>query len=131
MKYASPCLTLLLLLTPLGCGSNAQSNTKLPIRVTHQGQPVPDIEVRLHPDPQKPPVLQGLTGANGEARWLSGDPDELAPSTTVVVALESRSDGGWILDGKFADPRTTPIQLEWNTDTGTHVELPDDALRPL
>ncbi len=99
------------------------------VAVIYESSPLADVQVRLHASPTGPVIAQGVSAANGTARFAETPTPE--PSE-YFVSLASLGDGGWILDAKYLEPADSGIKLKpLATTDGQRIEIPRGAVRPL
>ncbi|MCG8648935.1 MAG: hypothetical protein MI861_03835, partial [Pirellulales bacterium] len=67
------------------------------VRVMYQGQPLGDVQVRLHETRGGPVLAQSISRQDGNA-YFTQLPSPEPPKYFITV--ESLSDGGWILNAK-------------------------------
>ncbi len=129
------CLSLM-----LGCGQAAR-DTATPTGpfavVKCDGQAVLDIHVLFYRADRDTnvPTLEGFADLQGRIYLrpvTDGDPQMLHESMSVKVAIISQGNGDWMLDPKYADPKTSGLQISYQAETSpTVIELPKSAIKPL
>lgn len=115
----------------LGCDSDS-SDAELPtttVAIVYQGNPLADVQIRLHESSGGPTLAQAITRADGKA--VFGELPSPEPAK-YFVSLESVGDGGWILDTRILDRQKPPLQLQpFATEPHQRMELPDRSVKPL
>jgi hypothetical protein len=119
-----------------GCESDGTVSSGYTARVTMDGDPIQDLEVRVHVpaggSTAGPVVLRGITGPNGSASLLLEDgADAPASGEEVGISLEAVSDGSWTINRRFADPQTSELQRALPAEGPLEIELPAGALSVL
>ncbi len=116
----------------VGCGpgDTARSEPNGPsVAVSYQSDPLADVEVSLHATSTGPALAKAISASDGRAHFADVPSPE---PTQYFVSLQSQSDGGWILDSKFAAAANSGFRLKplAGNDQQT-IELPRGAVRPL
>lgn len=131
IRVAQVCFVLGCLLT-CGCSESksvADVSGQPYVRVIHQGQPLGDIQVRLHESQGGPVLAQSISRQDGKAHFAEVPSPE--PSN-YFVTVESISDGGWILDAKACKKLSQNTSLEaFESSREQRIEIPNGAVRPL
>lgn len=99
------------------------------VRVVYQGQPLGDVQVRLHETLEGPVLAQSISHQDGNA-YFAEVPSPEPPKYFVTV--ESISDGGWILDAKACQEISKSISLEpLESSPEQRIEIPKGAIQQL
>lgn len=127
-------LTLLLLgsVIAIGCGkshSQADLSGAPYVSITHQGKPLPDVQVRLHEHAGGPVIVQSISRRDGNAYFTDVPAPEPAK---YFVTVESISDGGWMLDSKACEELSKSVSLEpLESASSQQIEIPKHAVKIL
>ena len=96
------------------------------IQVMYQGQPIGDVQVRLHQTQGGPVIAQSVSRQDGHAYFsqvLSPEPSR------YFVTQESLSDGSWMLDSQACQKLSQNISLDpLKSSPGQRIEIPDGAV---
>lgn len=124
-------LCLLATLVPvLGCRDVAAPETAVgKVQVVYDGEPVVDVQVRLHAIEGGPVVAQAVTDGQGMAPFMecpSPEPD------AYFVSLESVSDGSWMLDPDVVQRAAAAWKLQpFATQPEQTLKLPPRSIQVL
>jgi hypothetical protein len=128
-----------LLAITTGCtGGATVSNASVAgpqVSIVYEKSPLADCHITLHvrSGSEFREQWQGLSGANGVATLTlaSGANTSLPLAGSYRASLVSHGDGGWLLDTRFADPKTSGIDVSLAETTTAEVKLPAGAVKPL
>lgn len=99
------------------------------VQVLYEGKPLANVQVLLKPSKDAAVLTRGVSNRNGNAALAdlpSPEPE------TYHVALESISDGGWILNSKVVSKFCDSLRLKpFEQQTQQVIELPARAVQPL
>lgn len=142
LKLPSPFIVALLFpsLFLAGCSGNGDTSVSsgYSVRIQFQQQPLADVHVMLYEQAGGPLVLEGWTTVDGTADLKIPDGSSFSPKSSTGAPLEfaagvhSASDGGWILQPKYADAEQGKLSVTFAV--GEHsalLELPKDAVKTL
>lgn len=115
-----------------GCGethSQADVSGSPYVSVTHQGKPLPDVQVRLHEHAGGPVIAQSISRPDGNAYFTDVPSPE---PTKYFVTVESLGDGGWMLDTKACEELSKSVSLEpLESVSSQRIEIPKRAVKIL
>lgn len=99
------------------------------IQVMYQGEPIGDVQVRLHQIQGGPVIAQSVSRLDGYAYFSQVPSPE--PSR-YFVSLDSISDGSWMLDSEACQKLSQQIALNpLESSPGQRIEIPDGAVHPI
>ena len=97
------------------------------VRVLYQGQPLGDVQVKLHETLEGPALTHSISRQDGNAYFTQVPSPE--PSR-YFVTVESISDGGWILDSEACQKLSESISLEpLESSRDQRIEIHDNLRR--
>lgn len=105
------------------------------VSIVYENSPLADCHITIHvrSGSEFREQWEGLSGPNGIATLtLAKDADTSLPlAGSYRASLASHGDGGWMLDTRFADPKTSGIDVSLAETTPAEVKLPTGAVKPL
>ncbi|EMI58539.1 hypothetical protein [Rhodopirellula sallentina] len=132
VKQTSLWLTTACAIVTFGCEAASHTESANPtasVQVVYESEPLANVQIMLKQTADGPALTHAISDRLGVARFKEMPEPEPAE---YVIAMESLSDGGWILDrkvvGKFCDSlRLKPFSQSPNQI----IELPKRAVQLL
>jgi hypothetical protein len=105
------------------------------VTIEYDGKPLADCHVTLcvRDGAEFREQWEGFSGHDGIAtlKLMRGADATLPVAGAYRAIVVSHGDGGWQLDTRFADPKTSGIDVMLAADASGLIRLPAGAVKPL